>query len=101
VFRIFHEILLFERETAMELYAKAALVDYKKLAAHQTRCALVDAEECLKSAFSADVRPAIREWAASKGLPVDPMDAFRQRRYQERIETERGERNKASVGSYA
>src|SRR5882672_12756268 len=130
VFRIFHEIAMYEWETgrradvafmidqshnlkgkieamiqtvttAMELYAKAALVDHAKLAALQTTCALVDAEECLKSAFSTDVRPAIREWAASKGLPADPMDAFRQSGYQERIDAERAERNLASVSSYA
>ncbi len=86
VFRIFHEILHFEWETgkradiaymidqshnlkgkieamiqtvttAMELYAKAALVDHAKLDALQKRCELVDAEDCLKDAFSTDVRP--------------------------------------------
>jgi L-rhamnose isomerase/sugar isomerase len=83
------------------LYAKAALVDQATLAGHQTGCRLVDAESCLKDAFSTDVRPAIREWAQSKGLPVDPMDAFRQSGYQERIAAERGARNMASVSSYA
>ena len=53
--------------TAMELYAKAALVDHEKLAGCQTRCALVDAETCLKDAFSTDVRPVIREWARLQG----------------------------------
>jgi len=130
VFRIFHEILHFEWETgkradiaymidqshnlkgkieamiqtvttAMELYAKAALVDHEKLAASQTRCALVDAESCLKDAFSTDVRPAIREWEESKGLPADPMDAFRQSGYLERITAERGAKNMAAVSSYA
>src|SRR5947199_10301543 len=114
VFRIFHEIAHFEWETgkradiacmidqshnlkpkieamiqtvttALELYAKAALVDREKLAACQTACALVDAEACLKDAFSTDVRPVIREWAESRGLPADPMDAFRQSGYMERI----------------
>jgi L-rhamnose isomerase/sugar isomerase len=130
VFRIFHEIRGFEWETggradiafmidqshnlkgkieamiqtvttAMELYAKAALVDHAALAKHQASCSLVDAEACLKDAFSTDVRPAIREWAHSKGLPSDPMDAFRQSGYQQRIEALRGERNMASVSSYA
>jgi len=130
VFRIFHEIAFFEWETgeradiaymidqshnlkgkieamiqtvttAMELYAKAALVDHEKLAAYQTSCSLVDAETCLKDAFSTDVRPAIREWAASKGLPADPMDAFRQSGYLERITAERAAKNAASVSSYA
>jgi L-rhamnose isomerase / sugar isomerase len=87
--------------TARELYAKAALVDHAKLAAHQNACELVDAEECLKSAFATDVRPVIREWAQSKGLPGDPMDAYRQSGYQARIEAARGERNLAAVSSYA
>ena len=38
--------------TAQELYAKAALVDHEALAGYQTKCGLVDAEECLKEAFS-------------------------------------------------
>jgi len=130
VFRIFHEILHFEWETrkradiaymidqshnlkgkieamiqtvttAMELYAKAALVDHEKLATLQQRCQLVDAESCLKDAFSSDVRPLIRDWAAGQGLPVDAMDAFRQSGYLERITAERSARNQASVSSYA
>ena len=130
VFRIFHEIRYFEWEsgrradiaymidqshnlkgkieamiqtvtTAMELYAKAALVDHEKLALRQTECALVDAESCLKDAFSTDVRPVMREWAQSKGLPADPLEAFRQSGYLERITGERSQRNMAIVSSYA
>jgi L-rhamnose isomerase/sugar isomerase len=87
--------------TAMELYAKAALVDHAKLAGAQTECALVDAETCLKDAFSTDVRGVVREWAVSKGLPADPMDAFRQSGYLEKITSQRSARNAASVSSYA
>jgi L-rhamnose isomerase/sugar isomerase len=129
VFRIFHEILHFEWEagkradiaytidqshnlkgkieamiqtvsTAMELYAKAALVDHAKLADAQTKCALVDAEACLKDAFSTDVRGAVRDWAVSKGLPADPMDAFRQSGYLEKVTAQRSAKN-ASISSYA
>jgi L-rhamnose isomerase/sugar isomerase len=130
VFRIFHEIASFEWETgkradiaymidqshnlkgkieamiqtvttATELYAKAALVEHEKLALRQEQCALVDAESYLKDAFATDVRPLIREWALSKGLPADPMDAFRQSGYLERITVERKSRNMAAVSSYA
>jgi L-rhamnose isomerase/sugar isomerase len=130
VFRIFHEICFFEWETgrradiaymidqshnlkgkieamiqtvstAMELWAKAALVDHRKLARHQERCALVDAEGVLKDAFATDVRPAIREWAVSKGLPPDPLDAFRQSGYLERITAGRAARSASAVASYA
>src|SRR5258707_8515861 len=87
--------------TAMELYTKAALRDHAKLAAMQARCALVDAEACLKDAFSTDVRGVIRDWAESNGLPADPMEAFRQSGYLERITAERSAKNMASVSSYA
>jgi L-rhamnose isomerase/sugar isomerase len=130
VFRIFNEILHYEWETGaradiaymidqshnlkgkieamiqtvaaiMELYAKAALVDRPQLARLQNSCDLVDAEGCLKDAFSTDVRPMIREWARAKGLPEDPMEAFRQSGYLDRITAERSQRNAAIVSSYA
>jgi L-rhamnose isomerase/sugar isomerase len=130
VFRIFHEIAMYEWETAkradiaymidqshnlkgkieamiqtvataQELYAKAALVDHEKLARHQKSCALVDAENCLKDAFSTDVRPAIAEWRRSYGLAEDPLVAFRASGYLERITAERAEKNRATASSYA
>ena len=130
IFRVFHEIGNFEWETgmradiaymidqshnlkgkieamiqtvmtAMELYAKAALVEHEKLAKCQKACSLVDAENCLKDAFSIDVRPMIREWAESKGFPADPLEAFRQSGYLERITAERSEKNLAAITSYA
>jgi L-rhamnose isomerase/sugar isomerase len=129
VFRIFHEIRLFEYETgspadiaymvdqshnlkgkieamiqtvcvAQELYAKAALVDHAALVQAQRTCDLVRAESCLQDAFATDVRPAIREWRVSKGLPPDPMQAFRDSGYLERITAARGSRS-AGVSSYA
>src|SRR6185312_4872571 len=130
IFRIFHEIAFFAWEigqtpeiaymidqshnlkgkieatiqtvtTAQELFAKAALVDHAALAGHQANGELVQAEECLKDAFASDVRPAIREWRQSKGLPADPMDAFRESGYLERITRERRKKNMASITSYA
>ena len=130
IFRIFHEIRFFEWETgrpsdiaymvdqshnlkgkieamiqtvrmALELYSKAAIVDHQLLAACQEKCALVDAEACLQDAYSTDVRPAIVEWARSKGLPENPLDAFRQSGYLEQITAERAGKNAASASSYA
>jgi L-rhamnose isomerase/sugar isomerase len=62
---------------------------------------LVDAENCLKDAFSTDVRPAIRAWRVARGLPEEPLEAFRQSGYLERITAERSERNATPVSSYA
>jgi L-rhamnose isomerase/sugar isomerase len=130
VFRIFHEILFYKWETgkepdvaymidqshnlkgkieatiqtaaiAQELFSKAALVDYPRLADAQTKCELIGAESCLQDAFATDVRPAIREWRQLKGLAKDPMDAFRSSGYAERIARERGARNMSSISSYA
>ena len=130
VFRIFHEILLYEWETgkpadiaymidqshnlkgkieamiqtvtmAQELYCKAALVDYGELLRSQSHCDLVGAESLLQDAFATDVRPAIHEWRRAKGLPDNPMEAFRQSGYLERISKERAARNSQSVSSYA
>jgi L-rhamnose isomerase/sugar isomerase len=130
VFRIFHEIRFFEWETgaradvaymidqshnlktkieatiqtvvtAQELYAKAALVDHEALRAAQQAADIVIAEEFLKDAFQTDVRPATQSWRMSKGLPADPLIAYREAGYQIKIERERGARNLASVSTYA
>jgi L-rhamnose isomerase / sugar isomerase len=130
VFRIFHEINLFEHETgrtadiaymvdqshnlkgrieamiqtvmmAQELFAKAALIDYDSLLAAQAKCDLVTAERILQDAFATDVRPAIRDWRKSKGLAEDPLDAFRQSGYLQKITAERAHKNPSSVSSYA
>ncbi len=130
VFRIFHEIHFFESEVgkpadiaymvdqshnlkgkieamiqtvtiAQQLFAKAALVDTKKLATAQKNCDLVGAESLLQDAFVTDVRPAIQDWRYSKGLPKDPMKAFQQSGYLERITKERAAKNAHNVSSYA
>jgi L-rhamnose isomerase / sugar isomerase len=130
IFRIFHEIKMFEWESqrtadiaymvdqshnlkgkieamiqtvcvAQELYARAVLVDHARLAKLQQDCALVDAEETLRGAFWQNVRPTICEWRKSRGLPQDPMLAFRTSGYLERITRERSEANRGASASYA
>ena len=122
VFRIFHEIRAYQWEhptaiapayvidqshnmknkieamiqtvlTAQELYAKACLVDHALLTTLQQECRLVEAEECLRSAFWTDVRPILRAWRQAHGLPEDPLQALRDSGYMERIAKERGKRN--------
>jgi L-rhamnose isomerase/sugar isomerase len=130
IFRIFHEIRLFEWEsgktadiaymvdqshnlkgkieamiqtvcTAQELYARAAMVDHARLASLQQQCSLVDAEETLRGAFWQDTRPIVREWRVARGLPEDPLEAFRSSGYLERITVERQKKNTSLGGSYA
>ena len=130
IFRIFHEIKMFEWETqttadiaymvdqshnlkgkieamiqtvcaAQEFYARAVLVDHDRLSKLQQDCSLIDAEETLRGAFWQDVRPTIREWRKSRGLPEDPLQAFRSSGYLERITCERSEKNRNTTASYA
>jgi L-rhamnose isomerase/sugar isomerase len=130
VFRLFHEILSYHSEhpeatapaylvdqshnlknkveamlqtvlTAQELYAKACMVDHKRLAELQRECRLVEAEECLRSAFWTDVRPAVQQWRRERGLAENPLQALRESGYIERAAAERGSKNKSAVSSYA
>lgn len=87
--------------TAQELYCKAALVDRERLAMLQRECSLVEAEECLRSAFWEDVRPVLQAWRRDHDLPEDPLQAFRESGYLERITGERHARSAPSVATYA
>jgi L-rhamnose isomerase/sugar isomerase len=130
VFRIFHEIQFFEWQSgaradvafvidqshnlkgkieamiqtvdmAQGLYAKAAIVDHERLSAAQRSTDLVAAERCLQDAFATDVRPSIAEWRTRHGLPRDPLEAFRESGYVNRITQERAARPRARLSSYA
>ena len=59
------------------------------------------AETLLQNAFATDVRPPIVEWRRSHRLPDDPMAAFRESGYLERITAQRRHRAAAPSSSYA
>lgn len=86
--------------TAQELWLKAALVDREKLAALQTSCDLVAAEELYRGAFWRDVRPMAAAWREGRGLTADPLLALREGGYVEQITRERV-RTPSAVASYA
>lgn len=85
--------------TAQEIWLKAALVDREKLAKLQDACELVAAEELFRGAFWYDVRPLLKEWRHSRGLPEDPLVALAESGYVERISRERSGKM-AAVSSY-
>jgi L-rhamnose isomerase/sugar isomerase len=72
-----------------EMTARALLVDRAALTAAQERGDVLEANEVLMDAFYTDVRPALAEWRESRGLPGNPLKAYRESGYQERIESER------------
>lgn len=81
--------------TAQELYLKACLVDREKLAEYQGHRDIVGAEEVLRQAFYTDVKPVLQAWRESKGLPADPLAAYRASGYEARVAEERTAARKA------
>lgn len=91
--------------TAQELYAKACLVDRKKLTDAQARMDIVAAEEALREAYHTDVKPLLAEWRKTKNLDPNPLQAYRASGYEAKVAKEREARRAASGvsagGSYA
>jgi len=123
-FRIFNEIAAWEHETRKDLdiaymidqshavkpkvqamiqtacrvqslLAKALCVDRDALATAQKREDTVAAEETLRAAFYADVSPMLRAVRKSLGVPPDPLAAFRESGYEQRIAKDRIAKRKA------
>jgi L-rhamnose isomerase/sugar isomerase len=91
--------------TAQELFAKACLVDRRKLRDAQSRCNIIDAEQCLRDAFYTDVKPMLAEWRKRKGLEPDAIAAHRASGYEAAVakerEASRAARGTASSSAYA
>lgn len=70
-------------------YAKALLVDRKRLQEARENQDMIDAEECLVEAFNRDVTPLLAKVREELGVPVHPLRAFRESGYMARIEEQR------------
>lgn len=130
LFRIFHEITAAEHEmgrdldiaymvdqshnlkpkieamiqtamTAQTHFAKALLVDHDRLESSRARDDLVESESILIDAFQTDVRPFLAEYRRSRGLPENPLRAFRESGYAERMARARGAAASRDASSYA
>jgi len=77
-----------------EAYAKALIIDRDYLRSAQEEGRVLDAEECVKSAYQTDVRPLLREVREKMGIDPDPIDAFRRSGYSEEKARERTKRRK-------
>jgi len=88
--------------SALELFAKAPLVDHGKLPNYQRKvCAGRCGNLPQGTRSPTDVRPVIREWALSRGLPADQWTRFDKAGNLERITAERRQRNLSPDSSYA
>jgi L-rhamnose isomerase / sugar isomerase len=69
--------------------AKALLVDRRRLQAAQQAGDVIGAHRVLMEAFEADVQPLLAHVRAAMGRDPDPLRAFAESGYQERIDRER------------
>jgi len=76
-------------DNIFRIYAKALIVDRKSLRKYQEEKDIVMAENILLSAFETDVNPMIYKVREEMGVPLDPLKAFRESGYMEKIIKER------------
>lgn len=89
-------------QTIMQIqtaYAKAMLVDRKKLREAQLANDVVTAEMCLQEAFNTDVEPLLEVVRIDMGLCPKPLEAFRASGYWDKVSKERGLRSGAGLGA--
>jgi L-rhamnose isomerase/sugar isomerase len=71
-------------------YAKALIVDFKTLRERQLAGDVLGAHRVLVDAFETDVRPLLMQVREEKGLPLDPIAAYRADGYAKKVAGERG-----------
>jgi L-rhamnose isomerase/sugar isomerase len=71
-------------------YAKALLVDQKRLAEAQLKGDVLGAHRILLDAFETDVRPLLRSLRAELGIDPDPVSAFHAGGYASQRAADRG-----------
>jgi L-rhamnose isomerase/sugar isomerase len=82
-----------------EMTARALLVDRTALAEAEAAGDVLAGHQVLMDAFYTDVRGDLADWRASRGLPADPMAAYADSGYGERIAAERVGGNQAGWGA--
>ncbi|MFB6214691.1 MAG: sugar isomerase, partial [Candidatus Bipolaricaulia bacterium] len=75
--------------TVQNLYAKALIVNQTALEEEQKNMNPVKAEEILKEAYETDVSPLVKKVMVEEGRSPEPLKAFRESGYLEKITGER------------
>jgi L-rhamnose isomerase/sugar isomerase len=84
------EDLLQSLEAIQIAYAKALLVDRKKLVEAQNNNDVVTAQEIIQQAFNSDVRPLVAEARLLDGGALNPLSVYRNEKVREELMKERG-----------
>jgi L-rhamnose isomerase/sugar isomerase len=72
-----------------EMTARALLVDRSALAGAERAGDVLGGNAVLMDAFYTDIRQDLAEWRLARGLPADPVSAYRTSGYPEQIISER------------
>lgn len=76
-------------DNIFKTYAKALIVNRKVLRKYQKEQDIVMAEKTLMEAFDTDIMPLIFKVREEMGVPLDPLKAFRESGYMDRVIKER------------
>ena len=72
-----------------QAYTKALIVNRAALAEAQEANMIIEAEEILKRAYNTDVRPLLEQVRIEMGLEPNPLQAFRNSGYMDKVRKER------------
>ncbi len=71
-------------------YAKALLVEREKLVKAQNEGNIIEAEQILINTFQTDVKPLLEKLRLEMGLDPNPIEAYKESKYYNKIREERG-----------
>jgi len=72
-----------------QAYAQALIIDRERLSKAQEDGEIIEAEELLKAAYQTDVTPLLRQIRFEMGIEPDPLKAYHESGYPEKIKKER------------
>lgn len=90
------EDLIQSLEAIQDAYAKALLIDQKKLKEAQSANDVTLCQEILHNTYKTDVRPLIRQARLLSGGALNPIEAYRKLSVRSNLVAERGANSKAS-----
>jgi L-rhamnose isomerase/sugar isomerase len=92
------EDLLQSLEAIKLAYAKALLIDRKKLVEAQNNNDVAAAQEIIQHAFNTDVRPLLAEARLRAGGAINPLSVYRSKKVRKQLMSERDMKNCRMIG---
>ncbi len=84
-----YKIMIQSVENIHKTYAKALIVDRKSLKKFQQDEDIIMSEKIITEAFETDITPLLFKVREEMGVPLDPLEFFRESGYLEKIQRQR------------